>query len=201
MARLLIKNADATAQSFELKLGVNRVGRHVTNDLSINDPTVSGAHCEIVLGDQGVLIRDLGSTNGTFINGLAVQEARLESGQTIRLGAAELVVESTVVAFAIPELEVPAPISAALLADGSRACLNHSQTRAAHRCTQCHKVFCDACTHELHRIGGKSLRLCPECSGQCASIPVPGAEKPKKKTFMKQLRKTLKFSLRGDTTK
>ena len=201
MAKLLIKCSEACAQSIELKVGVNRFGRNATNDFPIDDPTVSSSHCEILLADDSVSIRDLGSTNGTFINGSAIQEARLETGQTIRLGAVELVVESTRVPITIHELEALTPSSAALLADGTRACWNHPQERATHRCTQCHKMFCDACIHELHRIGGKSLKLCPVCSGQCECAPVPGAAKPKKKSFLQQLRKTLKISFKGDADK
>src|ERR1041385_6415952 len=145
MAKLLIKCSESAAHSIELKLGGNRFGRNPANDFPIDDPTVSGTHCEILVADDSAVIRDLGSTNGTFINDAPIQEAKLEPGQTIRLGAVELVVESTGVAIAIPELEVLTPSSAALLADGTRACWNHSQAHATHRCTQCHKVFCDAC--------------------------------------------------------
>src|SRR5262249_42635837 len=130
MARLTIKNQEASAQSIELKLGVNRFGRSAANDFPIEDATVSGTHCEIVLADDSVIIRDLGSTNGTYVNDRAIQEARLETGQTVRFGEVEFVVESTEVTIAIPELEVPVPTSAVLLADGTRACLNHPQTRA-----------------------------------------------------------------------
>src|SRR5438046_535628 len=112
MAKLLIKCSEAFAQSIELKLGVNRFGRNATKDIPIDDPTVSGTHCEVLLAHDSVVIRDLGSTNGTFINDVAIQEARLEAGQTIRLGAVELVVESTGVAVTIPELEVLTPSSA-----------------------------------------------------------------------------------------
>ena len=200
MARLQIKNAEGFAQSIELKLGTNRLGRNRTNDFPIDHPTVSGKHCEIVVNDESVLIRDLGSTNGTIIDGRAILEARLETGQTIQLGAVELVVETTVVAFTIPALEL-APTLPALLADGSRACLNHPQARATRRCTQCHKVFCDACVHELQRVGGQPLNLCPACSGQCESLPEPSAAKPKKESFTEQLRKTLKITSRGNLEK
>ena len=46
------------------------VGRAVTSDLPIYDPTVSRRHAEVVLRNGHVSVRDLGSSNGTFINGM-----------------------------------------------------------------------------------------------------------------------------------
>ena len=73
-----------------LRPGVNLVGRSLTNHIQVNDPSVSGSHCQIFLGEGLAQIKDLDSTNGTFVNGSAVQEAMLENGQTLRLGDVEL---------------------------------------------------------------------------------------------------------------
>src|SRR5882762_9219722 len=80
--------------SFELEPGFNTLGRNPTNDFRIHDTTASSFHCELVVSEDSVLVRDLGSTNGTFIEGQPIQEAPLKSGQILRLGSAELRLDS-----------------------------------------------------------------------------------------------------------
>jgi adenylate cyclase len=48
------------------------VGRAVTSDVPIYDPTISRRHAEVSLGDGGVKVKDLGSSNGTFLNGARI---------------------------------------------------------------------------------------------------------------------------------
>src|SRR5438105_1491016 len=72
-------------------LGTNvvTIGRARDNGLVVNDPTTSSHHAEIRPDGQGYIIVDLGSTNGTFINGqrLAINTPRrLHAGDTIRMG-------------------------------------------------------------------------------------------------------------------
>lgn len=55
--------------------------------LLLNDPQVSGAHCELSYTAGGVMLKDLASTNGTFVNGTRVQERLLKYGDTVTLGA------------------------------------------------------------------------------------------------------------------
>jgi transcriptional regulator with PAS, ATPase and Fis domain len=66
------------------------IGGHESNDLVLRDPTVSGFHCEIRLVDGKPILRDLGSRNGTYVDGVAVVEAPLKSGMTLALGRAQL---------------------------------------------------------------------------------------------------------------
>ena len=76
--------------TFELEPGFNTLGRNPTNDFRVHDVTVSSFHCEIVVSEGSVLVRDLGSTNGTYIEGQPIQEAPLSPGQILRLGSADL---------------------------------------------------------------------------------------------------------------
>ena len=62
------------------------LGTHESCDLALSDPTVSRQHCEIALVDQGYAIRDLDSTNGTFIDRLRVGEVVVDRECKIRLG-------------------------------------------------------------------------------------------------------------------
>ena len=62
------------------------IGSHHRNDLIIEDPTVSRFHCEIVVDEDGVRVRDQKSRNGTVLDGVAVLEAFLRVGSLLRLG-------------------------------------------------------------------------------------------------------------------
>lgn len=66
--------------------GSKLVGRAATSDVPIYDPTISRRHAEIQLADSGVLVRDLGSSNGTFLNGARVSEATATDGDVVTFG-------------------------------------------------------------------------------------------------------------------
>jgi serine phosphatase RsbU (regulator of sigma subunit) len=63
-----------------------RIGRYAGNDLQINLDTVSHHHAEVVSENGRFLLRDLGSRNGTFVNGRRIQECPLVHGDRISLG-------------------------------------------------------------------------------------------------------------------
>ncbi|MCG8422353.1 MAG: sigma 54-interacting transcriptional regulator [Proteobacteria bacterium] len=70
---------------------VIRVGKADDNDLAVTDETVSRVHFEIVRDyNKGYLLRDLGSTNGTFLDGAEIKEAYIRAGSVISAGATEL---------------------------------------------------------------------------------------------------------------
>src|SRR3954453_12122628 len=74
-------------QSFELPAGRSLVvGRGVSSDIAIYDPTISRRHAELVVGADGVQVKDLGSSNGTFINGARITAARLGLEDTVTFG-------------------------------------------------------------------------------------------------------------------
>ena len=180
MARLLIKTAGLENRTLELRLGVNRIGRNPDCDFPIIHPTVSADHCEIVVSADGVLLRDCGSTNGTFVNGDAIREAWLMRGQEVRFGDVELFVESTEVNVVIPQYERERPKPPTLLEGGMVACNRHAQTPALYKCTHCHDVMCNQCIKIMRIKGGQSLFLCPSCSHKCEMIQVAAPEKKKR---------------------
>src|SRR4030095_6289529 len=92
MATLLAKTNAGPVRVIQLRLGVNRFGRSPANDFVIEHPTVSARHCEIDLENSGVVVRDCNSTNGTFINGEPIKQAKLIAGARLQLGDVELVV-------------------------------------------------------------------------------------------------------------
>ena len=173
-----------------MNLGVNHFGRDPEAHFTIVHPTISARHCELVLTADGVLLRDLGSTNGTFINGEKVQQAVLQPGQVLRLGDVEFLVESTDARIAIPEIQREIPAPPVVLPDGGLLCTRHPGGRVTHRCLQCHSVLCDFCVTRLKRKGGKVHKFCKLCSG---SVELLVAEKPKKKSFLSKLTATIKL--------
>jgi predicted component of type VI protein secretion system len=94
MAKLVVLTAGMTGRTHELKVDKTTVGRLEDNTFQLAEPSVSSHHCEIVLRGSEVLIRDLNSTNGTFINGEKITEGVLKPGQTLRLGQIELRLET-----------------------------------------------------------------------------------------------------------
>ena len=67
MAKLVILSEGLTGRSHELTVDKTTVGRVEDNTFAITDPSVSSHHCEVLLRGSDVVIRDLNSTNGTFI--------------------------------------------------------------------------------------------------------------------------------------
>lgn len=79
-------SADGAA-SYELRDGATQViGRAVQCDISIVDPTISRRHAELMPDAAGLLIRDLGSSNGTFVNGNKITERHVKPGEGITFG-------------------------------------------------------------------------------------------------------------------
>jgi hypothetical protein len=69
------------------------IGRHESNDLPLTSRTVSTFHAEIIKQGDELVVRDLGSTNGTHVNECPIDSARVESGAQIRVGNHVLTVE------------------------------------------------------------------------------------------------------------
>ncbi len=194
MARLVIKSAGFENEVIELNLGLNRFGRGTKNHFQLDHSTVSNAHCEVILNEDGVTVRDCDSTNGTFVENRRVKEATLSAGQTLRLGDVELLVENTEVTIAIPKFDAPRPAPPVVLPDGSLICPRHPGATATHQCTHCREVLCDACVHRLRRRGGKLMKFCPLCSHPCLPL---GEEPKRRRSLFKLFRKTAKLPLLG----
>lgn len=71
------------------------IGTASSNDLRLVDETVSRHHCEIIVRGDEYVVRDLESTNGTFVDGVRIYEAILEPGMRLTLGDTQIVFTST----------------------------------------------------------------------------------------------------------
>ncbi len=69
---------------------VFRIGKSGENDLTLGDDTVSRVHCEIRRDRKGYLLVDLGSTNGTLLDGVEIKEGVLKPGMVVTVGKVEL---------------------------------------------------------------------------------------------------------------
>ena len=106
MFRLLSTSGD---QSIDLQLGRTLVvGRAVTSDIPIYDPTISRTHAEIALTATGIRLKDLGSSNGTFLNGARVTEAEAGESDIVTFGKVAFKVISVTPPVPRPQV-VPAP--------------------------------------------------------------------------------------------
>ena len=90
MPRLLVNPGSSSQWEIPLRPGVQTIGRSSACDFQIEHASVSGTHCEVQLSDGAVTLKDLGSTNGTFLERAPVTQATLVSGQRLQLGSVEL---------------------------------------------------------------------------------------------------------------
>jgi pSer/pThr/pTyr-binding forkhead associated (FHA) protein len=95
MARLVVLSEGMKGRTYDLTVEKTTVGRVEDNAFQIAEQSVSSHHCEVLLQGGEVIVKDLNSTNGTFINGQKVAtQGTLKSGQILRLGQIELRFES-----------------------------------------------------------------------------------------------------------
>lgn len=99
-------------RSHELNVDKTTIGRVEDNTFHIAEPSVSSHHCEVILRRGDVVVKDLNSTNGTFINGEKIAEGVLKPGQVLRLGQIELRLEDGAPPAPAPPAAPAAPATA-----------------------------------------------------------------------------------------
>ncbi len=94
-------------QRFDLPPGRTVVvGRGVDTDITVYDPTISRRHAELIAGPDGVTVKDLGSSNGTHVNGRRLTTARLAPGDSVSFGKVSYQLE---LAPTTPRSPLPSP--------------------------------------------------------------------------------------------
>lgn len=83
---MVMFRSDGERRSFSLTREVTVIGRREDCDLRIPLTEVSRKHCRLVKDGQGLKLEDLGSSNGTYVNGQRVREAALNPGDTLTIG-------------------------------------------------------------------------------------------------------------------
>ncbi len=165
------------AGSFDLVSGMNTLGRAEDNRCVVSDDSVSSHHCFLEVSEASVLVRDLRSTNGTYLEGTRVVESLVVHGQVLRFGLVEFRLESRTVRISIPEVSFTGEELFPTFDDGSPACYRHPSVLATARCQQCSRTYCGDCVKSLRLRAGNAVYLCPDCSGRCTFIePLPKAK-------------------------
>jgi len=90
MPLLRISTPDAGVITYDLENEVTTIGRNPENDLSIEDGSISSNHARISITPDGTLLEDLGSTNGTKVNGAKIDSIVLLDGESIVFGSVEV---------------------------------------------------------------------------------------------------------------
>jgi pSer/pThr/pTyr-binding forkhead associated (FHA) protein len=93
MAKLVLLSQGLTGRTHELTVDKTTIGRVEDNSFPITEPSVSSHHCEVLLRGAEVVVKDLNSTNGSYINGEKISESVLKPGQILRLGQVEMRLE------------------------------------------------------------------------------------------------------------
>ena len=93
MNKIRVFENEVPKKTLNLKDGAVSIGRSDENDIHIKDSTVSSHHAKIVTYYDASYIEDLGSTNGTFVNGKRIQKHILHPGDVISLGTHTLKLE------------------------------------------------------------------------------------------------------------
>jgi len=84
--RLRVVDGPGAGQTFESTGERTSIGSHPLNDVLLDERTVSRFHCELLVDDKGVWAKDLGSRNGTILDGVLVKEAAVRNGSLLGLG-------------------------------------------------------------------------------------------------------------------
>ncbi len=90
---VLVMFKDDKRRDFPLQKPKTVIGRRQDCDLRIPTRDVSRRHCEIEITDDGVVVRDLGSTNGTYVNDQRIAEKKLDPGDRLTIGPVVFVVQ------------------------------------------------------------------------------------------------------------
>lgn len=86
MGKLIVTDANGSSQEYPLSKERITIGRHPDNDICVPDRAVSGTHAAVITILQDSFLEDLGSTNGTVVNGKPVTKHPLSHGDVITLG-------------------------------------------------------------------------------------------------------------------
>jgi pSer/pThr/pTyr-binding forkhead associated (FHA) protein len=160
MAKLVVLTEGLTGLSYELKVDKTTIGRVEDNTFQIAHPSVSSHHGEVLLRGNDVVIKDLQSTNGTFVNGQQVSdEIVLKPGQIVRFGQVDVRLESGQAAGPGKKpidstMVVPKGVSLAQLEQGPQGGLDTSKGGFSKKKDKSKKIFIIAIIAFIVVVGG-----------------------------------------------
>ena len=92
MPRLIVTRGSDEGKQYNLNVPLVLIGRDPAARVRLLDTEISRRHAELVETSDGYRLRDLGSANGTFVNGRSVQDVLLRSGDRVQVGQTVLVI-------------------------------------------------------------------------------------------------------------
>jgi pSer/pThr/pTyr-binding forkhead associated (FHA) protein len=194
MARLIFIHDSGERIEYQLRPGRNSIGRAADNDLAVDHESVSDYHCEVQLAPGGIMVRDLGSPTGTWIDALRIDQGNLGAGQTLQVGDIQLL------------LEAPAPIRVRA-ASASEPEVNRAETTLPPSTAGDDWMHCPKCaqwyepgTTSQRRVGAALLHFCPQCGCPCdtGTASAAGATGPEAMTFRRGVTDALNYPVRGN---
>jgi len=186
MPQLRYTTFDGTVHTHELKPGTTRIGRTPDNDLQIDELAVSGCHCELRCRDGTILVKDLDSMGGTYVDGVPIIEQQIRAGQSLSLGTFLVLILDSANGPAVGSFS-RTDLRSVPLADGSYSCLRHPSTRAIFQCNECFDLACDECVdHSQNKVGLKEA-VCRSCNAKCERIDWSGLTMGKKEALVSLL--------------
>ena len=90
-ALLVVRRGPNSGSRFLLDSDTTTAGRHPSSDIFLDDVTVSRRHADFLRTDEGFVVRDVGSLNGTYVNRERIDEAALGDGDEVQVGKYRLV--------------------------------------------------------------------------------------------------------------
>lgn len=197
MASLVVTSADGQTIEIPLNPGANRLGRADDNDILVPDASVSSHHAELLVDNGQIFLRDLGSTNGTTINGAPAQESAIQPGDLLRFGDVEfLLQEDASAAPPVPSVRMPA----AAPVPQANACRNHLNLAGTWECRKCHERYCEQCILDGRALGVPKTKFCPVCRSLAHPVIAtgPGGKPLGQKSFADEMLAAWIYPFRGE---
>ncbi len=94
VAKLVTKSSSGEEKEYLLTSETMTIGRKPSNDIPIDNLSISGRHAQVITILEDSFLEDLGSTNGTYVNGKLVKKHALENGDIITLGKFQITYHS-----------------------------------------------------------------------------------------------------------
>lgn len=90
LTTLVVPNGSLAGSRYVVEADVTSIGRDLGSDIFLDDVTVSRAHASVRRDGDRFVVEDLGSLNGTYVNGALVDRAELTTGDEVRIGKFKL---------------------------------------------------------------------------------------------------------------
>jgi hypothetical protein len=189
VSRLIVNPDTDSAWEIPLANGTFTFGRAEDNSSVITHPSVSSHHCEVTVSDFGVLVKDLGSANGTLVEGQPVEdESALQPGQLLQLGEVRLrLVDSNTVG-----ANIATPVSS------QAHCKFHPHNPSRFLCPKCHGNFCEICVN-TRSVASTVKYFCRTCAAECLPVIQDTLSADGDNiSFASQIIQAFKYPLKGD---